>query len=94
MFQILKFFDSEKVRNLCARSRSWKRSCVYPVGTGLFDVTKVHRSKKLELINCDICQMAQHAVVATKLNVKMSGSAVSTAPSHVQKKVRRQMDGH
>lgn len=31
--------------------------------------------------------MAQHAVVATKMNLKLSGSAVSTAPSHVQKKV-------
>lgn len=31
--------------------------------------------------------MAQHAVVATKMNFKLSGSAVSTAPVHVQKKV-------
>ncbi|GMR43377.1 hypothetical protein PMAYCL1PPCAC_13572 [Pristionchus mayeri] len=40
----------------------------------------------------EIKQMAQHAVVATKLNVKMSGSAVSTAPSHVQKKVAETMN--
>ena len=31
--------------------------------------------------------MAQHAVVATKMNFKMSGSAVSTAPTHLHKKV-------
>lgn len=31
--------------------------------------------------------MAQHAVVATKMNFKMSGSAISTAPSHMHKKV-------
>ncbi|GMT20121.1 hypothetical protein PFISCL1PPCAC_11418, partial [Pristionchus fissidentatus] len=40
----------------------------------------------------EIKQMAQNAVVATKMNVKMSGSAVSTAPSHVQKKVAETMN--
>uniref|UniRef100_A0A1I7XSA1 non-specific serine/threonine protein kinase n=1 Tax=Heterorhabditis bacteriophora TaxID=37862 RepID=A0A1I7XSA1_HETBA len=35
--------------------------------------------------------MAQHAVVATKMNLKLSGSAVSTAPSHVQKKVQENL---
>ena len=32
--------------------------------------------------------MAQHAMLATKMNLKLSGSAVSTAPSHIQKKVK------
>ncbi|CAB3402119.1 unnamed protein product [Caenorhabditis bovis] len=31
--------------------------------------------------------MAQHAVVARKMNLKLSGSAVSTAPQHLQKKL-------
>ncbi|KAK5964145.1 Serine/threonine-protein kinase spk-1 [Trichostrongylus colubriformis] len=39
----------------------------------------------------EIKLMAQHAVVATKMNLKLSGSAVSTAPSHVQKKVQENM---
>ncbi|CAI4231063.1 unnamed protein product [Auanema sp. JU1783] len=34
----------------------------------------------------EVKAMAQHAVVATKMNLKLSGSAVSTAPLHVQKK--------
>uniref|UniRef100_A0A183FUH3 non-specific serine/threonine protein kinase n=1 Tax=Heligmosomoides polygyrus TaxID=6339 RepID=A0A183FUH3_HELPZ len=45
-------------------------------------VTMSHEEVKL---------MAQHAVVATKMNLKLSGSAVSTAPSHVQKKVQENM---
>ncbi|CAI5444333.1 unnamed protein product [Caenorhabditis angaria] len=32
--------------------------------------------------------MAQHAVVARKMNMKLSGSAVSTAPMHMQKKIQ------
>eukprot|EP00080_Pristionchus_pacificus_P008079 PDM68099.1 spk-1 [Pristionchus pacificus] len=47
---------------------------------------------EIEKVRNIIRQMAQHAVVATKLNVKMSGSAVSTAPSHVQKKVAETMN--
>lgn len=38
-----------------------------------------------------VLQMAQHAVAAAKLNVKMSGSAVSTAPAHLHKKVEESM---
>ncbi|PAV80590.1 hypothetical protein WR25_11072 isoform B [Diploscapter pachys] len=39
----------------------------------------------------EIKTMAQHAMLATKMNLKLSGSAVSTAPSHIQKKVAANM---
>lgn len=35
--------------------------------------------------------MAQHAVVARKMNMKMSGSAVSTAPDHLVKMAQENM---